>query len=112
MFKPYIILCGAILAEILGSVALKYSQGMSRLWPSVAVLVAYGLTFWWLSLALKVLPLGITSALWAGLGIVGSAALGVLLFHERLGWVEFVGMGMILGGSLVLTLFARVPAHA
>jgi len=112
MFKPYIVLCGAIIAEIIGSVALKYSHGMSRLWPSVAVLVAYGLTFWWLSLALKVLPLGITAALWAGLGIVGSAVLGVVLFHERLGWAEFVGMGMILGGSLVLTLFSQVTSRA
>lgn len=112
MLRPYAILCGAIVAEIIGSVALKYSHGLSRLWPSLAVLIAYGLTFWWLSLALKVLPLGITAALWAGLGIVGSAVLGVLLFNERLGWVEIIGMALILGGSLLLTLASKVTQTA
>lgn len=111
MPNAYVVLCGAILAEIIGSVALKYSQGLSRLWPSITVLFAYGLTFWWLALAMKELPLGIVSALWAGLGIAGSAMMGVLLFDERLGWVELAGLGLILSGSLLLTLLSKAP-HA
>jgi small multidrug resistance pump len=111
MPNAYLVLCGAILAEVIGSVALKYSEGLSRLWPSVMVLVAYGLTFWWLALAMKVLPLGLVSALWAGLGIAGSAIMGVLLFDERLGWVELTGLALIMSGSLLLTLLSRA-SHA
>lgn len=109
--RAYLLLTGAIGAEIVGSTALKYSDGLTRLSPSLVVLVAYGLSFWLFALALRVLPLGIASAIWAGLGIVGGVVVGVVLFGERVGWTEIAGVAMILCGTTLLMLFSNAGAH-
>lgn len=111
MFSAYLLLFGAIVAEIAGSVALKYSDGLTRAGPSLVVVIAYASSFWQFALALRVLPLGITAAIWAGMGIVGSALCGVILFGERLGWTEIAGMVMIVGGTVLLTLFSTAGQH-
>lgn len=111
MHSPYLLLLGAIVAEIVGTVALKYSDGMTRLAPALLVVIAYAVTFWLAALALKVMPLGVTAALWAGLGIVGLTLLGVLLFGERFGWIEMAGIAMILSGTLLLTLFSKAATR-
>jgi small multidrug resistance pump len=111
MIKAYLFLFGAIIAEIIGSVALKYSDGLTRLGPSLVVVAAYALSFWLFALALRVLPLGITSAIWAGLGIVGSVLFGIFLFDERPGWMEAAGIAMIVGGTVLLTVFSNAGEH-
>lgn len=108
---PYLLLFGAIIAEIAGTVALKYSNGLARLGPSVIVVIAYALSFWQFALALRVLPLGSTVALGAGIGIVGSVLLGVILFGEKLGGAEITGIAMIVGGTMLLTLFSTTSQH-
>ncbi len=74
----YVYLFVAIVAEVIGTSALKASQEFTRFWPSVVVVVGYGLAFYMLTLVLRTVPVGIAYALWAGLGIVLVTLIGVL----------------------------------
>lgn len=112
MIQAYTYLFLAIVAESVGSVGLKYSNGMTRPGPAAVVIVSYGLSFWLFALALRVLPLGISSALWAGMGIVFSIIAGIFLFNERLGWIEILGTTLILTGIALLTLYSKAGQHA
>lgn len=111
MTSAYLLLFVAIIAEIIGTVALKYSDGMTRLGPALADMAAYVLGFWLFALALRVLPLGITSAIGAGLGIIGAVVSGIFLFDERPGWMEAIGIAMTVGGTVLLTVFSDREAH-
>lgn len=107
MQKPWIILVLAILTETIGTTALQASQQFSRLVPSLIVLVGYGASFYLLAIALKSIPVGIAYAIWSGLGIVFIAAIGRLVFGQRLDLPAFLGIGMILAGILVINLFSK-----
>ena len=107
----YIFLICAILAETIGTTALQASQQFTRLGPSVIVVLAYGLSFFLLSLTLKHMPVGIVYAIWSGLGIVFIAAIGCALFGQRLDLPAVIGMAMILAGILVIHLFSTSALH-
>ena len=107
----YLVLAVAILAETVGTSALQASQQFTRLWPSVLVVLAYGVSFYLLSMTLKVLPVGIVYAMWSGLGIVFIALIGYLVFRQALDWPAVMGMAMILGGILVIHLFSKATPH-
>ncbi|NCO21477.1 MAG: QacE family quaternary ammonium compound efflux SMR transporter [Rhodobacterales bacterium] len=107
----YIFLICAILAETIGTTALQASQQFTRLGPSVIVVLAYGLSFFLLSLTLKHMPVGIVYAIWSGLGIVFIAAIGFALFGQRLDLPAVIGMAMILAGILVIHLFSTSALH-
>ncbi|MBZ6493821.1 SMR family transporter [Natrinema longum] len=109
--NPYAILTGAILSELLGTTALKLSEGFSRPLPSLGVLVGYGLAFYLLSLTLEELPVGIVYATWAALGIVGIVSVGVVAFDERLDGAAVIGVGLILAGVYCLNIVSDVSAH-
>ncbi len=108
---PYLILFFAVVAETIGTTALQASQQFTRLWPSVVVVVAYGISFALLGWALKFLPVGIAYAIWSGLGIVLIAIIGLAVFGQKLDLPAVVGMGMILGGILVIHLFSTTAPH-
>lgn len=101
----------AILAEVIGTSALKSSEGFTRLWPSVTVVIGYGLAFWMLSLTLKTIPVGIAYAVWAGAGIVLVALIGWVLFQQKIDAMGMLGIGLILAGVLVLNLFSKSNLH-
>ncbi|MBZ9539332.1 QacE family quaternary ammonium compound efflux SMR transporter [Modicisalibacter tunisiensis] len=107
----YLYLFLAIVAEVLGTTALKASQEFTRLWPSVGVVIGYGLAFYLLTLVLRSLPVGVAYAVWAGLGIVLVSLLGVVWFGERLDGPAVLGMGLIIAGVVVIQVFSRVSAH-
>ncbi len=107
----YLILALAILAETVGTSALQASQQFTRLWPSVLVVVAYAISFYLLSITLKVLPVGIVYAIWSGLGIVFIALIGFLVFKQALDVPAVIGMALILGGILVIHLFSNATPH-
>lgn len=90
--------------EMVWAVGLKYSDGFSRLWPSVLTIGAMMISFWLLSYALKTLPVGTTYAVWTGIGAAGTALMGMLLFGESRDAARLVCIGLIIAGILGLRL--------
>jgi small multidrug resistance pump len=105
-----VILFLAILGEVVGTVALKASDGFARLGPSVVVVVGYGLSFYLLALALKQIPLGVAYAIWSGLGTAGAVVAGILLWRESLN-LAGVGILLIIAGVVLLNVFSGASAH-
>ena len=109
--SSYLLLGLAIAAEVLGTSALKASDGFSRLAPSLITVVAYGVSFYLLSLTLKSMPIGIAYAVWSGVGIVLISAIGWLLYGQRLDAPALIGLGLIVAGVLVVNLFSKSAGH-
>ena len=108
---PYLILALAVLAETIGTTALQASQQFTRPGPAMIVVLAYGLAFYLLAVALKSFPVGIAYAIWSGLGIVTIACIGWLIFGQRLDLPAILGMALILAGILVINLFSGSAHH-
>lgn len=108
---PWLYLAVAILFETIGTTALKASDGFTRAWPSLVVVVAYALSFWLLALVLRVIPVGVAYAIWSGLGICLIAGIGWLLFGQRLDLPAILGIGLIMAGILIINLFSRSTGH-
>ncbi len=102
--SAWLILFVAGLCEVGWAVGLKYTEGFSRLWPSAATLVAMTASVALLGWSLKVLPLGTAYAVWTGIGAVGTAILGMLLFGESREVLRFVCIGLIVAGIVGLKL--------
>jgi multidrug transporter EmrE-like cation transporter len=109
--NPWILLGLAIAAEVVGTSALKASDGFSKLWPSAIVVVSYGAAFYLLSLTLRTIPVGIAYAVWSGVGVVLIALIGWLVFGQKLDAAGMLGMGLIVAGVLVLNLLSKSSAH-
>ena len=107
----YFYLFAAIVSEVVATSALKAAEGFTRFWPSVAVLVGYGVAFYCLSLAMRTIPIGIAYAIWSGVGIVLIALVGVLLYRQPLDAPALIGMALILAGVLVINLFSTAAGH-
>ncbi|WP_197038373.1 DMT family transporter [Billgrantia saliphila] len=107
----YLYLALAIVAEVVATSALKASDGFSRLGPSLVSAIGYGVAFFLLSLVLRTVPVGIAYAIWAGLGIVLVALVGVLVYGQRPDLPAVLGIALIVAGVLVIQLFSRVSAH-
>ncbi len=107
----YAILAVAIISEVIGTLSLKASEGFSRLGPSVVVVIAYGLAFYFLSLTLKTIPVGIAYAVWSGIGVTLVAFIGWLIFGQKLDLAAVVGMGLIIAGVIVLNLLSKTAQH-
>lgn len=102
--EPYLYLLLAIAGEVMGTSALKASDGMTKLLPAFFVVVGYAITFWALSITLKALPVGVVYAIWAGLGIVSIVLIGIFIFEEEFTALHFLGTSLIVAGVAVLTL--------
>ena len=109
--KNWIFLLVAILAEVAATSLLKLSEGFTRLWPSLAVVAGYGLAFYFLSLTLRSIPVGVAYAVWSGLGIVLVTLVAWFAYGQRLDAAGIAGMALIVAGVLVLNLFSRSAAH-
>jgi small multidrug resistance pump len=109
--KNWIYLFVAIIAETIGTTALKSSEGFSRLWPSVLVVMGYGVAFYCLSMTLRTIPVGVAYSIWSGLGIVLISLAGWLLFGQSLDAPAILGMALIIGGVVVMNVFSRTAAH-
>ena len=101
----------AVLSEVTATTALKFSEGFTKLIPSIVVVLGYGLSFYLLSISLKVMPIGIAYALWSGIGIVLTVIAGMLLWRETLDWARGIGIFLIMLGILVINLFSKSAAH-
>ncbi len=102
--NPYLLLGISILSEVMGTSALRASQGSTRLLPSVIVVVCYGTAFYLMSQALKSLPLGFTYAVWSGVGTALTAMIGWFYFRDAFHWSGLVGIGLIIAGVVVLNI--------
>lgn len=111
MPKAYLMLLLAVTAETIGTTALQASQQFTRLWPSIIVVVGYGFAFYFMALTLRFMPVGIVYAIWSGLGILLIAAIGYIVFGQRLDWPAIAGLGMIISGILVIHLFSNTAGH-
>lgn len=101
----------AIVAEVIGTTALKASDGFSKTVPSVITSIGYAIAFYCMSQSMKTIPVGLSYAIWSGVGIVLITAIAWVLFKQRLDAPALVGIGLILAGVLVINLFSKSGAH-
>ena len=108
---PWLYLAIAIVGEIIGTSFLKSSEGFTRLVPTLISVTSYVVAFYFLSLCLKSVPVGIAYAIWAGVGIVLIAAVGWIFMGQKLDLAASIGIGLILSGVLVINLFSKTVSH-
>ncbi|MBS6366425.1 MAG: multidrug efflux SMR transporter [Clostridiales bacterium] len=101
----YGLLGGAIALELIATTCLKYSQGFTRLWPTLGCIALYIVCFFLLSRALQHLPLGIAYATWCGVGVVASAVISAVVFGQKLGGIGIFSVLLIAVGCVLLNLF-------
>lgn len=109
MTHPYLLLTIAIIAEVIGTTALKSAEGFSRPFPSAIVVIGYAIAFYCLSLTLKTIPTGIAYAIWSGAGIVLISFLGWIVHRQVLDLPALIGLGLIVAG--VVNLFSKSMPH-
>jgi multidrug transporter EmrE-like cation transporter len=109
--NPWILLALAVAAEVVGTSALKASNGFTQPWPSAVVVLGYAVSFYFLSLVLRTIPVGVTYAIWSGLGIVLITLVAYVLYGQKIDLAGLLGMGLIIAGVVVLQLFSRSAAH-
>lgn len=107
----WIYLAIAILSEVVATSALKAAEGFTRLGPSLLVVVGYAAAFYFLSLTLRTLPLGVAYAIWAGVGVALVALIGWVVYHQPLDIAAILGIALIVSGVIVLNLFSKTVAH-
>ncbi|HEV7337257.1 MAG TPA: SMR family transporter [Bosea sp. (in: a-proteobacteria)] len=107
----YLYLAIAIVSEVIGTSALKASEQFSRPVPSLITLVAFASAFYFLSLTLRTVPVGIAYAIWSGVGIVLISLIALVLFGQKLDLPAVIGMGLIVAGVVVINAFSKSVAH-
>jgi small multidrug resistance pump len=100
----YALLTGAIAAEVAATTAMKYTDGFSRLWPSLLTVLGYAIAFVLLAQTLKTVSVGTAYAIWAGVGTAAIAAIGMVFLGEGLSAAKLAGIALIIGGVVVLNL--------
>lgn len=101
----------ATVAEVIGTTLMKFSDGFTRLWPSVATIVCYCTAFYLLAQTLSTIPTGIAYAIWSGAGIVLISLLGWLVSGQKLDFPAIAGMFLICAGVLVINIFSKSSPH-
>jgi small multidrug resistance pump len=107
----YLYLAIAIVAEVVGTSALKASAGFTKPIPTIGVVMGYGVAFYFLSLVLKTIPVGIAYAIWSGLGIVLITAVGFIAFNQKIDTPAIIGMTLIISGVIVMNVFSNSVVH-
>ena len=107
----YLYLAIAIIAEVAATSALKASEEFTNLIPSIIVVAGYGIAFYFLTLVLRVIPVGITYAVWSGLGIVLVSIVGIFLYKQTPDIPAIIGMGLIVLGVVVINVFSKTVSH-
>jgi small multidrug resistance pump len=105
--SAWVVLAVSVIAEVLGTLALRYAAGFSKPLPSVAVIVCYGCAIYLMSIALKHLEMGLTYAVWAGAGTALTAILGMIWFNEAMSISRLAGLALIVVGVVALNISSR-----
>ena len=106
----WLLLLLAVTAEVIGTTALKATAGFTRPGPIAVALVSYGVAFYLLARVFLVLPLGVTYAIWSGLGVAAVSVIGWAIWGQRLDWAAWLGIGLIVAGVMVLNLLSDSTA--
>jgi len=109
--KTAVIFFFAVLSEVIATTSLKFSEGFTKLFPSIIVILGYGTSFYLLSLSLKVIPIGTAYALWSGIGIVLTVIAGFVIWRESMDWARGIGIFLILLGIAIINLFSKAVPH-
>jgi small multidrug resistance pump len=109
--KTALIFFFAVLSEVTATTALKFSEGFTKLVPSLIVVAGYGLSFYLLSLSLKVIPIGTAYAIWSGIGIALTVIIGMVIWREPMDWARGIGIFLIMLGIVIINLFSKSAAH-
>ena len=107
----YLFLTIAIIAEVIATSALKSVEGFTKLGPSAVVFIGYGIAFYFLSLTLKTIPVGIAYAIWSGMGITLVSIIGYFLYKQDLDLPAILGLLLILAGVVVINVFSKTVSH-
>jgi small multidrug resistance pump len=107
----YLYLAAAIVLEVIGTSCLKLSNGFREWLPTLIVAISYAGTFYFMSLTIKFMPVGIVYAIWSGIGIVLIALVGWIAFKQALDMPALIGMGLIVAGVLVINTMSRSISH-
>jgi small multidrug resistance pump len=110
--QQWIFLSIAIVSEVIATSALKASDGFSRLWPSLVVAAGYMAAFYFLSLTLKTIPIGVAYAIWSGAGVALIALIAWVFFGQALDTPAVIGLALIVAGVVVLNVFSKTVAHS
>ena len=105
--QQWIFLSAAIVSEVIGTSALKSAEGFTRLWPSLIVVIGYSTAFFFLSLTLKTIPVGIAYAIWSGVGIALISLIAWVVFGQKLDAAAVIGIVLIVAGVVVLNVFSK-----
>ncbi|MEQ1944303.1 multidrug efflux SMR transporter [Mesorhizobium sp. VNQ89] len=111
MVQNYFYLVIAVIFEVIATTALKQTDGFTRLAPSLVSIGGYALAFYFLSLPLRTMPVGVVYALWCGAGIILITAIGWIWFKQALDLPALVGMGLIMAGVMVINLYSKTVVH-
>ena len=105
--NKWIYLTLAIFSEVLATASLKSTEGFTKLWPSVLVLVGYSAAFYFLSMTLDSIPIGIAYAIWSGVGVAAITLVSIFFFDQKIDTAGFIGIGLIVAGVIVLRIFSE-----
>ena len=105
--NKWIYLTLAIFSEVMATASLKSTEGFTKLWPSVVVLVGYSAAFYFLSLTLDTIPIGVAYAIWSGVGVAAITLVSIFFFDQKIDTAGFIGIGLIVAGVIVLRLFSE-----
>ncbi|MGB3846654.1 MAG: SMR family transporter [Sphingopyxis sp.] len=108
---PYVYLAIAIVAEVIATSSLKWSEGFTRLGPSLVTVIGYAIAFYFLSLTLRTVPTGIAYAIWSGVGVVLIVAVAWIFQGQRLDAPALAGIALIVAGVMVMNLFSKAAVH-
>jgi small multidrug resistance pump len=109
--NPWLAISIAIAAEVLATSALKASQELTKLWPSLCVVLGYGISFYFMTLSLRTIPVGVMYAIWSGVGIVAISFIGWIVYKQYLDLPAIIGIALIVLGVVVINLFSKTVAN-
>ncbi|MBY0412112.1 MAG: multidrug efflux SMR transporter [Burkholderiaceae bacterium] len=102
--SAWLLIAASVVAEVVGTVALKHSDGFSKLLPSGAAAACYAIAIWLMSVAMRWLDMGITYAVWAASGTAATAIVGIAFYGEHIGGIKALGLACVIGGVVMLNL--------
>ena len=111
MGRSYIYLTLAIVFEIIATTFLKKSEEFSKLTPSIITVIGYSAAFYFLSLTLRQIPVGITYAIWSGVGIIFITIIGIVAFKQVPDLPAIIGIALIVIGVIIINIFSKMGTH-